>query len=147
MPFIKKITCSLCLIAAIAGQAQAAEQGSPEQLMSALQAQLPNQEFNFMYVPSADSYFSNKMMVGMLKSGTVTSAAQEIIALLSSGVKQLAVGSKNEQVAAATLERALIQLKGKQLDAKVAYIGGEEYRHALLQAAAAAGVTLEFATP
>lgn len=147
MPFIKHLAISLCLAAAIAGHAQAADKGSPEQLMTALQAQLPDKQFNFIYVPSADSYFSNKMMVGMLKSGTVTSAAQDIIGALSAGMKQLAVGSKNEQVAAATLERALAQLKGKQLDATVAYIGGEEYRPALLEAAAAAGVTMEFANP
>src|SRR5450830_1163353 len=107
MTYTKKILLSLCLAAAISGPVQAAEKGSPEQLLTALQTQLPGKEFSFLYVPSADSFISNKMVVGMLKSGTVTSSAKDIIDILSVGGKPLAVGSKNEQVAAATLGRAL----------------------------------------
>jgi len=103
-------------------------------------------EFSLIVVPAARNFISNKITVASLKAGGESLSTEAITKVLqqSSPVK-LAIASESDAVAAATLERAFLGLKGKiQVAHEVAFIGDKEYEETLVNKAADIGIKLIF---
>lgn len=121
------------------------------QKMAALYSATQNQndgpvDWTLMVIPAADNFISNKLVVASLKSGTDTKVSQGISGmLLQQAPLQLAITSDNDGVGAATLERALLNLKGRAVAShQLAFIGGKKYQDSLTKTAADVGLKLVY---
>lgn len=138
---MKKLLAAALVCAASLGNACAADIGARA---AALLKASPDKQFSIMHIPSASGYVSNKLMIAALKSGTESKAVLHIVEMLQRPAPvDLAVTSDNDEIGAATLERAFASLKGKTVTPQqVAYIGSKERGETLSAKAAEIGVTL-----
>ncbi|GLQ98644.1 hypothetical protein [Dyella mobilis] len=113
----------------------------------ALAGVVPDRSFVLMDVPDAHDFIANKMLIVSLNAGSSSDAAQQIVGqLLQPSSKPFAVLGRNDAVAAATLRRALRELKGKGgAVGEVAFIGDKKFQRDLSKIAAEANVTLIYA--
>ena len=133
--------CAAALIC-IASLANAWASDTQTRIAAAMKV-APDTEF-VIDVSSANNFISNKMMLAALKSGTDSSDALKIAAMLQRPVPAiLAITGNNDSIAAATLERAFDIVKGKTLTAqKVVYVGSQESGTALSAKASELGLQL-----
>lgn len=99
-----------------------------------------------MVIPASGGFLANKLVVASLKAGSESLSSQQIShLLLQQSPVSLAVTSENDGVGAATLERALLALKGKTLvPHKLVFVGDSEYEEPLVAAAGDVGLKLVY---
>lgn len=102
--------------------------------------------FRVMVIPASGGFLANKLVVASLKAGSESLSSQQISQLLlQQSPVSLAVTSENDGVGAATLERALLALKGKALvPHKLVFVGDSEYEEPLVAAAGGVGLKLVY---
>ncbi|MBV8048151.1 MAG: hypothetical protein JO171_13405 [Paludibacterium sp.] len=104
----------------------------------------PGLSFDRIDVPTAGNMIADMMMLATIKSGAGSTASQAIIDEMTQGGQPLVVMGEKDNLAEATLERALQDGKDKLQGKSVTLVGAEEYREPLQKAAQSAGVNLEF---
>lgn len=97
-------------------------------------------------VESAGNFLSNKILLASIKAGTSTTTSDAILKLLLNENSKfiVAIMGDDESLSAATLERAMLDGKGKVSGSKAVFVGGSEYKEQLSKAAAESGVDLDF---
>ena len=106
----------------------------------------PGKQVLIATIEPARNYLSNKMALAAIKAGAETKDSQALKnLLLNRNVEQVVVVTGvDDALSAATLERALLDGKGRIQGAKVVFVGSGEYTDSLRQVAAEAGVHIEF---
>lgn len=114
--------------------------------MAALMKVAPSPAYVAMTVPSAGSFIADQITLMSLTAGADSVSSDELVEVLSKPEPvQLAVTGEDDAIAAATLERALIKVRGRPLAAhQLAYIGSKEFEEPLTKTAEESGVKLLF---
>jgi hypothetical protein len=99
-------------------------------------------------VEGAGTFISTKIMIASIKSGVSSTTSDAILKLLSNRSSKLvvAVTGEDDSLTSATLERAILDGKGKISGSKAVFVGSLEYKEQLSKIASESGVQLEFIT-
>ncbi|MHA6848844.1 hypothetical protein [Ralstonia syzygii] len=148
MKTIRMIFLRASLVAAVIGLCACTSYHYPsesERKVAAVQAKFPRYQFIVVRCDNSNA-ISDAVMAGALRSGASSANAKAIIDLLSKPESPyVAVLGDGDTIAAATLERALSDSKGKvRAGRTVIFVGDQKYEQSLKAAAMGAGVKLEF---
>lgn len=118
---------------------------SKKDINTLIGSKYPNGAF-IVDVESANNLISTKIMLASIKAGNSSSTSQAILKLLSNknSTKPVVVTGADSNLAAATLERALVDGKGKVSGSKVVFMGPLDLKDSLSKAANDSGVLLDF---
>jgi len=97
-------------------------------------------------VEGAGNYVATKMAIAATKAGANSTTSDAILQLLSNRSAKLvvAVTGEDDSLTAATLERAMLDGKGKISGSMSVFVGSLEYKEKLSKIASESGVQLEF---
>lgn len=103
-------------------------------------------ESTIVIVEDAGNFISTKIMLASIKSGFSSKTSDKILNLLSNSNSKLvvAVTGEDDSLTSATLERAMLDGKGKISGSKAVFVGSLEYKDQLSKIATESGVQLEF---
>jgi hypothetical protein len=106
----------------------------------------PGKQVLIAKIEPARDYLSNKMALAAIKAGAETNDSQAIKDLLANrNVERIiVVTGVDDALSAATLERALLDGRGRVQGGRVVFVGSPEYTDRLRQVAAESGVQIEF---
>jgi len=115
-----------------------------QQRFAAIASKYP--ESTIVVVEGAGNMISTKMVLASLKAGAGSTTSDAILKLLSNRSSKfpVAVTGADDSLTAATLERAMLDGKGKISGSKAVFVGSLEYREQLSKVASESGVQLEF---
>lgn len=116
----------------------------PQRLIEAVNAKYPNERTNLIFVSAADGMFAPRLNLNEVTDDVEQGKVLTIITSLKIKTSTVIIAGDDEDLTAATVEKALITGKDQVSGSKIIYFGGKSSSKHLSELANNASVTIEF---
>lgn len=116
----------------------------PQNLIQAVNEKYPAERTNLIYIGAPEGMIAPGIAVKEVTSGAESGKVVTIITSLKIKTSTVIIAGNDEDLTAATLEKALVTGKEEISGSKIIYVNGKTYQDKLKKLAESAGVNIEF---
>lgn len=117
---------------------------NPQKIIQAVNTKYPAERINLIYIGAPEGFIAPREAIKEVEEGVDAGKVVAIISALHINTSTVIITGTDDDLNAATLERALSTDKEKIAGSKVIYVGGKESLPNLSKLASDAGVNIEF---